>query len=152
MKIPIENLSTDVVRGITVQMPDSEVTEKESYYEWYQSSLVTSFKTMETSGGILKAWPHVPGFQEIETHIDAEMFYFLSGVALMPFMDIQDGVPLMDTAQIVRIYAGSQIIISAGKGHYVPVAEGDEPIIVVVVAPQMGDIKMALPEPIEGVI
>ena len=70
----------------------------------------------------------------------------------MPFMDIQDGVPLMDTAQIVRIYAGSQIIISAGKGHYVPVAEGDEPIIVVVVAPQMGDIKMALPEPIEGVI
>lgn len=150
-KIPIQNLTPSLVSGIEVQMPGMAVTEKETYYEWYKSSLITRFKTTEISGGFLKTWHHVPVFSNVETHLDAEMFYFISGIALMPFLDIRDGEPLLDTAQIVRIHPGSQIIIPAGKGHYVAVAEGDDPLIIVVIAPEIEDIKMKLSEPIEGI-
>jgi oxalate decarboxylase/phosphoglucose isomerase-like protein (cupin superfamily) len=105
----------------------------------------------EISGGALKAWHHVPVFKEVETHIDAEMFYFISGTAIMLFMDVDGGQPELDTAQIVRIQPGTQIIIPEGKRHFVAVAEGDEPVEMIVVAPTTDAPRITLPTPVEGI-
>jgi hypothetical protein len=126
-KVKIQNLTPGVVPGIGVQIPGAVVPYRENYFEWAGSSLAATIKTKEVSGGILKAWHHVPVFKEIETHVDEEMFYFVSGVALMLFMDVDNSRPMLETAQVVRIQPHTQIIIPTGKGHFVPVAEGDEP-------------------------
>jgi len=57
----------------------------------------------------------------------------------------------MKTAQVVRIQAGTQIIIPASKAHFVPVAEGDEPVEIVVVAPRMDAPRIDLPDSVEGI-
>jgi quercetin dioxygenase-like cupin family protein len=74
------------------------------------------------------------------------MFYFVSGVALMLFVDIKDGQVDLDTAQIVRVQPGTQLVIEAGKGHFVAVAESEAPVEMIVVSPKMG-----LAEAVEGV-
>lgn len=152
IKIKIQDLSPKLVPGIEVQMPAAVVPYRENYFEWAASSLLAKMHTDEVSGGVLKAWPHAPIFREIETHIDAEMFYFVSGVALLLFIDFKDGQPDPETAQVVRIQPGTQIVISAGKGHFVPVAEGDEPLEIIVVAPKMDAPRMPLPVVIEGIL
>jgi hypothetical protein len=68
----------------------------------------------------------------------------------MLFMDIRSGIPDLNSAQIVRILPGTQIIIPAGKGHFVPVSEQSEPALIVVVAPKMGDIKFVLGKSVFG--
>ena len=150
-KINITDLIPGVVKGIEIQMPTEEPGYKEAYFEWTASLLVSKINTTEVSGGILKAWHHVPVFSEIETHIDTEMFYFVSGVALMLFVDVKNGKPDSETAQIVRIQPGTQIIIHPGKGHFVPVSDGSEPVYVVVAAPKMEAPRMLLPESVEGI-
>ena len=151
LKIPILDLEPGLVNGIVVQMPGAVKPYQDTYFEWNGSSLSSKFRTTEINGGILKTWHHVPVFMEIESHVDAEMFYFLSGVAVMLFMDIEENQLVLDTAQIVRIQPGTQIIIPEGKGHFVAVAEGDEPVEMVVVAPKMEASRIALPTPVEGV-
>jgi dTDP-4-dehydrorhamnose 3,5-epimerase-like enzyme len=151
VKVKIQNLTPGVVPGIEVQVPETVVPYRENYFEWAGSSLVAMLKTNQVSGGILKAWHHVPVFKEIETHVDAEMFYFVSGVALMLFIDVKNGRPMLDTAQVVHIQADTQIIIPAGKAHFVPVAEGDQPVEIVVVAPKMEAPRIALPDSVEGI-
>jgi mannose-6-phosphate isomerase-like protein (cupin superfamily) len=151
LKIPILDLEPGLVSGISVQMPDAVTPYRDTYFEWNGSSLISKFRAAEISGGILKTWHHVPVFKEIETHIDAEMFYFISGVAIMLFMDVESDQPTPDSAQIVRIQPGTQIIIPEGKGHFVPVAEGDEPVEMIVVAPKMDAPRIALSTPVEGV-
>jgi oxalate decarboxylase/phosphoglucose isomerase-like protein (cupin superfamily) len=151
-EIKIQDLRPGLVDGIEVQMPSEGDPYRETYFEWTASSLVASFETNEVSGGVLKTWHHVPVFREAEAHVGAEMFYFLAGVALMLFIDYKDGRPDPDTAQIVRIQPGTQIIIPAGKGHFVAVAEGDEPVEMIVVAPKMDAPKVALPIPVAGVM
>jgi oxalate decarboxylase/phosphoglucose isomerase-like protein (cupin superfamily) len=151
LKIPILDLEPGLVSGISVQMPDTVTPYRDTYFEWNGSSLISKFRTAEISGGMLKTWHHVPVFKEIETHIDAEMFYFRSGVAIMLFMDVESNRPTMDSAQIVRIQPGTQIIIPAGKGHFVAVAETDEPVEIVVVAPKMEAPRITLPTPVEGI-
>lgn len=150
-KISIQDLKPGLVRGVEVHMPEDANRYKDTYFEWVETSLTTQFETAKISGGTLKAWHHVPIFREIETHIDAEMFYFLSGVAIMLFIDVNDGHPVLDSAQIVRIQPGTQLIIPEGKGHFVAVAEGDEPVEMVVVAPKMDAPRIPLATPIEGV-
>ena len=150
-RVPMQKLALGLVNGIQVQMPDTSEIEKELYFEWAPSSLIAQFNTNSISGGLLRSFRHEPVFNEIESHIDAEMFYFISGTAIMLFIDIKNKRPLLDTAQIVYIQTGTQLIIPAGKGHFVPVPEGDEPLEIVVVAPKMGDIIMKLPEPVEGI-
>jgi mannose-6-phosphate isomerase-like protein (cupin superfamily) len=150
-KVLIQNLSPDLVNGIQVQLPDAGEIEKELYFEWSPSNLITQFKTNSISGGLLSSSKSEPIFKEIESHIDAEMFYFISGTAFMLFIDIKNNKPIIGTAQIVRIQQGTQLIIPAGKGHFVPVPEGDDSIEIIVVAPKMGDIKAKLPMPIEGI-
>ena len=151
IKIPITDIENTKVSGVAVQQPDDSETYKESYFEWTASSLICEMKSTKISGGILKAWHHVPVFSEVESHEDTEMFYFISGTAIMIFVDIRDEQPDVSTAQMVRIKAGAQITIAAGKGHFVMVAEGDEPVYVVVVSPKMDAPRVDLPDAIEGV-
>lgn len=150
-KIQIEDLKIGLVNGIEVQMPSGVDAYREGYFEWTASTLLARFKTTEVSGGILRTWHNVPVFHEVETHVDAEMFYFILGVALMLFVDLKDGEPDMDTTQIVRIQPGTQIVIPAGKGHFVAVAESEEPVFMVVVSPRMDAPRIPLLNPIEGV-
>ena len=133
-------------------MPGAVVPYRENYFEWFGSALISKFRTPEISGGALKAWHHAPVFREIETHVDVEMFYFVSGVAIMLFMDMDGEQPDLDSTQIVRIQPGTQIVISAGKGHFVAVAEGDKPVEMIVVAPKMEAPRMTLPTPVKGVV
>jgi hypothetical protein len=149
-EIRIQDLTPGLVPGVSVAMPGDEAY-KEAYFEWTAAPLVTSFKTREIGGGTLKAWKNVPQFSQVETHVDAEMFYFLDGTAIMPFADLKNGKPDMGSVRIVRIHAGTRIIIPEGKAHFVPVAEGDTPVSVVVVAPKMDAPRIPLPEPVLGV-
>lgn len=150
-QIGVQDIEPGIVKGINVQMPPTAVGYREAYFEWTPSSLTVPFKTNEVSGGILRAGHHVPVFCEVETHADAEMFYFLSGTALMLFVDVNEGQADLESAQIVRIPAGTQLVIPSGKGHFVPVAEGDESVEMIVVAPRMDAPRVPLPTPIEGV-
>lgn len=150
-QVRIENLTTKLVSGIAVMLPEDGTTYKESFFEWSASVLTSVFNTNEVTGGILKAWHHTPTFNEIETHVDKEMFYFISGTALMLFVDLAEGKPVMASAQMARILPGTQMIIDAGKGHFVAVAEGSDPICAVVVAPKMDAPRMSLDETITGV-
>ena len=150
-RVPMQKLAPGLVNGIQVQMPDTGEIEKELYFEWAPSSLIAHFNTNSISWGLLRSSRHEPVFNEIESHIDAEMFYFISGTAIMLFVDKKNEKPLLDTAQIVCIQPGTQLIIPVGKGHFVPIAEGDEPLEIVVVAPKMSSIIMKLPEPVERI-
>ena len=74
------------------------------------------------------------------------MFYFISGISIMPFADMQDGKILMDSIQLVSILPGTQIIIDAGKAHYVPVAANHVPVQIIVAAPPMDALPVKLPD------
>jgi mannose-6-phosphate isomerase-like protein (cupin superfamily) len=150
MKIAIHDLTPDLVKGVEVQLPPVQPGYRETYFEWTPSSLTAQFKSPEVSGGILEAWRHTPVFTEVETHVDAEMFYFVSGVALMLFADLKDGKADLETVQIVRIQPGTQIIIAVGKAHFVPVAADSEPVVALVVSPKMSAPRVALAEAVEG--
>ncbi|MCX7037754.1 MAG: hypothetical protein NT005_01215 [Spirochaetes bacterium] len=149
-EIRIQDLAVGLVPGVSVAMPGDEAY-KEAYFEWTAAPLVATFKTRDISGGTLKAWKHAPLFSQVETHVDAEVFYFLSGTAIMLFADLKNGKPDMGSIRIVRIHAGTRIIIPESKAHFVPVAEGDTPVSVVVVAPKMDAPRIPLPEPVLGV-
>ena len=150
-KIVIEDLSKNKINGIEVMLPEEGSPYRESYFEWTASSLTAAFATNEITGGVIRAWRHKPVFREIETHIDREIFYFVQGTAIMLFVDVKDGIPDIRSAQIIRIHAGTQIMIDAGKGHFVAVAADSEPVCAVVVAPKMDAPRMPLPEPVEGI-
>lgn len=149
--IKIIDLKPGVVKGVEVLMPNEAAAYKENYFEWTASPFNVKIKKNEVSGGILQAWHHLPIFNEVETHCDNEMFYFLSGVAFMLFADVKDGQADLTTAQIVRIQPGTQIIIATGKAHFVPVAEDSEPVLAVVVSPKMEAPRMSLAETVEGI-
>jgi mannose-6-phosphate isomerase-like protein (cupin superfamily) len=150
-KIKIADLKPGVVKGVEVLMPTATASYQETYFEWTASSLIAKFQKKEVSGGILQAWHHMPTFTEVETHCDQEMFYFISGIALMLFVDVKDGLTDPATAQVVRIQPGTQIIITAGKAHFVPVAEDAQLVLAVVVSPKMDAPRMSLAETVEGV-
>ena len=150
-QVKILDLIPGLVEGVEVQMPGAVVPYRETYFEWSGSSLVAGFQASQVSGGILRAWHHTPVFAEIETHIDAEMFYFVSGVGLMLFMDLKAGQPDLETSQVVRIQPGTQIVIPAGKAHFVAVAEDSQPVYMIVVAPKMDAPRLPLPVAVEGV-
>jgi mannose-6-phosphate isomerase-like protein (cupin superfamily) len=150
-KVVIQDLRPGLVKGVAVQLPPVQPGYRETYFEWTPSSLTAQFKNAGVSGGVLRAWKHTPVFREIETHVDAEMFYFSSGVALMLFIDVkEDGQTDLDTAEIVRVRPGTQLVIAAGKGHFVAVAESDEPVEMIVVSPKMDAPRTSLPETVAG--
>jgi mannose-6-phosphate isomerase-like protein (cupin superfamily) len=149
-EITIRDLTPGLVPGLAVAMP-GDAPYCETYFEWTAIPLTCVFRTTEIGGGSLKAWKSAPLFSEVETHVDAELFYFLAGTALMLFADMKSDRPDMASAQIVRIVPGTRIIIPAGKAHFVPVAETDIPLSVVVVAPKMDAPRFGLPEPVRGI-
>lgn len=149
-EIRIEDLRPGLVPGLSVAMPGDRPY-GEMYFEWTAAPLATTFRTREISGGTLKAWKSVPFFSQVERHVDAEMFYFLEGTAIMLFADVKNGAPDQGSLQIVRIPAGTRIVIPQGKRHFVPVAQDDIPVSVVVVAPRMDAPRIALPEAVLGV-
>jgi len=149
-EIPIQDLRPGLVPGLTVVMP-GDAPYREAYFEWTAIPLTTTFATREIAGGSLKSWKADPQFHEVESHVDAELFYFLAGTALMLFADLKSGKPDMASLQIVRIVPGTRFIVPAGKAHFVPVAETDVPLSVVVVAPHMEAPRVSLPEAVRGV-
>ena len=150
MKMKIKDIKPGLIKGVDISFCKEKNVYKEKYFAWEPSDLLLSAKTNEISGGILKSWHHTPEFTELEYHCDDEMFYFISGIAIMLFIDINDGKPDMDSAQVVRIPAGTQIVLKANKGHFVAVAEDSETSVAIVVSPKMDAPRIALPEIIIG--
>lgn len=149
MQVKIQDLKDVTISGVNVAFTDTCEAYKEDFFEWTAFPVVTGFKTGNIMSGLLQGWHHTPNFDKIEYHADAEQFYFTEGTALMLFIDIKDGKPAMDTAQIVRIPAGTQLDIAAGKGHFVAVAEGCT-FKAVVISPVQDAPRMDLPEMICG--
>ena len=150
-QVRIVDLKNGIVPGIEVLLPGERISYHADYFEWLPSTLTVQFQKKFVSGGVLQAWRHAPIFQRIETHPDAELFFFISGVALMLFMEMSKDQPDLESAQIVRIRPGSQIIIPAGKAPYVPVAEDTHFVEMVVISPKMEATCLILPEAIEGI-
>ncbi len=149
MQVKIQDLKDVTISGVNVAFTDTCEAYKEDFFEWTAFPVVTGFQTGKIMSGLLQGWHHTPNFDKIEYHADAEQFYFTEGTALMLFIDIKDGKPDMDSAQIVRIPAGTQLDIAAGKGHFVAVAEGCT-FKAVVISPVQEAPRMDLPEMICG--
>lgn len=149
MEICIKDLKDVVVNGVRFSFKESHGIYKESFFEWTGFPLVSNFKTNNIMTGLLQGWHHTPEFDSIEYHEDKELFYFFEGTALMIFVDINNGVPVMETVQIVRIPAGTELEITQGKGHFVPVAE-DEKFSAIVVSPVQDAPRLRLVEKVIG--
>lgn len=149
MQVIINDLKNVTISGVRANFPDSCETYKENYFEWTAFPLVSELQTTKIMTGLLQGWHHTPNFNVIETHDDNEIFYFIEGTALMLFIDIKEGLPLLDSAQIVRISAGTTIEITKGKGHFVAVAE-DDMFKALVVSPVQSAPRISLPEAICG--
>ena len=134
MKVKIQDLKNVTIKGVNVAFTETCEAYKEDFFEW------TAFPIV---------WHHTPNFSQIEYHEDAEQFFFTEGTALMLFIDIENGKPVMNTAQMVRIPAGTQLDIAAGKGHFVAVAEGCT-FKAIVVSPVQDAPRMDLDEMICG--
>jgi hypothetical protein len=150
-KYKIIDIASGVVDGVEVQMPDSVEVYKENWFEWTATSLRSHMKTSELAGGVLRIWKHTPIFAELEYHHDSELFYFAQGTAILPFADMKDGEIDMDSVQLVRVPAGTQIIIKPGKAHFVAVAEDNTPVVIIVASPAMDAPRLSFEEPVVGV-
>ena len=150
-KVKIQDLKLGVVNGININIPLGSDVYKETYFEWAANPLIARMLSNDISGGLLRSWHQVPIFNEVEYHVEAEMFYFISGIALMLFADLKNGKPDMKTVQIVRIQPGTQIVIPAGKAHFVPVAENTEPVNIIVVSPKVDAPRVSLETQVQGV-
>lgn len=151
MNVKITNMKDTKINGVAVYVPENASPYKETFFEWAESPLTASFKTSDISGGVITSWHHDYSFGVVEYHVDQEMFYFTKGTAIMLFADLKDGSVDMASVQMVRIIAGTQLIIDAGKAHFVAIADTDEPMNAIVVAPKMDAPRVALPEIIHGV-
>ena len=149
MEVTIQEIGSVSIPGVRVQRYPAQNEYIESYFKWTPYGLDARFASEETILGYLKGWHHAPVFHEVELHADNEVFCFVHGTCIMPFCDIADGKPVMETMQLVRIEPGTQIIVAAGKGHFVPVAEGDF-FEAVVYAPAQQAPRVPLPETVCG--
>lgn len=150
MEIVITDIKDTEIDGVTVLREETEPY-RENYFEWAASPLIAGFQSSQISGGILSCQTAKPQFQEFEYHKDKEFFYFVQGTALMPFANF-DSEGKVDEAslQIVRIPKGTQLIIDAGKLHFVPVAEGPDSVRIVVVSPKMDSPRVCASESVNG--
>ena len=143
-------MAEGVVSGVKVAK-DLPVTSQTDYFEWIANPICTTFQKPQSAGGFLVSHHKACKFDQAETHVDDEVFFFVSGVGLMLFVDYVDGQPNLSTAQIVRIQPGTILTVEKGKGHYVCIAEGDEPVCAVVCAPPMEAPSVKLSEIVEGI-
>ena len=149
MQVTISDLKNATISGVRILFSDSCETYKENFFEWTAFPLVSEFQTTKIMTGLLQGWHHTPNFDVIETHSDNEVFYFLEGTALMLFIDVENGLPLAETAQIVRIPSGTILEIAKGTGHFVAVAE-DNTFKALVISPVQDAPRINLPEMICG--
>lgn len=149
-KCKIVDIAPGIVSGIEVQMPGAAKVYRENWFEWTATTLCSELQTTCLAGGVLDIWKHTPIFSELEYHTDNEMFYFVQGTAIMPFADIKNGRIDEDSLQIVRVPAGTQIIIHPNKAHFVAVSQDDTPVKIIVVSPAMDAPRLPLEEPAEG--
>lgn len=149
MEIEIKDLKDVVINGVRFSFKENYNIYKENFFEWVGFPLVSSFKTNNIMAGLLQGWHHTPEFDLIEYHEDKELFYFFQGTSLMLFVDINNGEPVMETVQIVRIPAGTELEIAQGKGHFVPVAE-DEKLNAIVISPVQEAPRLRLVEKVIG--
>lgn len=147
----IEDIAPGLIRGVDVQIPDTAEVYRENWFEWSATSLRSNMKTTVLAGGVLHIWKHTPVFTELEYHQDNEMFYFIQGTAILPFADIKDGKIDRESVQIVRVPAGTQIVIHPNKAHFVAVAQDDTPVKIIVTSPVMEAPRLSLQEPVEGI-
>lgn len=138
------------VKGVHFAHVDEQYTHREDYFTCTPMPLRMHSCTNDVVCGVLNGWHHTPVFRIWETHRGAEVFYFFHGTALMPFCDYQDGKPNLDTAVIVRIPAGVQVKVDAGKLHFVAIAEGDKFSCLCYCPDQPAD-RVTADEAIEGV-
>lgn len=151
MELKITDIAGTPISGVRVALPEDykKGIYREDYFTWTGMPLVSPFATGDIMMGVLEGWHHTPNFDKIEYHADKESFYFMTGTALMYFVDIRDGEPVMASGQIVRIPAGVELEIEAGKGHFVAVAEDDH-FAALVTSPRQDAPRLALPETVCG--
>jgi mannose-6-phosphate isomerase-like protein (cupin superfamily) len=150
-EIKIVDLRPGLIKGVSVELPDTRSIYRETYFEWEASNNIAEYAENAISGGVLRAWKHTPNFEVVETHKDKETFYFIKGTAIMLFVDVVNGKPDMKTVQVVRIQKGAVITIEAGKGHFVAVAEDDNSFEAIVISPKMDAPRCNLAEPVMGI-
>lgn len=138
------------IEGVRFAHVQDQYTIREDYFTCTPMPLKTDIRSNTVVCGILHGWHHTPVFATWETHEDAETFYYFHGTALMPFCDYKDGKPDLDSAVIVRIPAGVQVEVAAGKPHYVAVAEDDK-FSCVCYCPDQPAVKVVAEEALEGV-
>ncbi len=148
--VKIVNWSSARIAGVRFAAKEDEETYHEDYFTCTSMPLKTTMATDSVVCGVLEGWHHTPVFSVWETHQDAETFYYYEGTALMPFCDMVDGEPDLSTAQIVRIPAGVQVEVAAGKAHFVAVAESDKFACLVYCPDQSAD-RVLAKEPVQGV-
>lgn len=149
-QIKILSIEDIAISGVKVQLSSEYDIYEENYLRWSGTRLMLDLKSTSVAGGVLKVWRHQPVFQKLEYHDDREKFVFLQGTVIMPFVDVKDGKIIEDSLQYVRIPAGTEIIIEAGKAHFMPVACDSDSALMVVVSPDMPFYHVFLEEPVLG--
>ena len=150
MKLLIQDWKDGLIDGVDVQMIN-EVRPTGDYFDWRPSDIVTKFATNEISGGLVEGRFKPIEYDEVEYHIDAEVFYFVSGEGVMLFCDLREGEAVPESYVMLRVKAGMQISVSPGKAHFVPISTNrSEPVKAAVVSPKMEALMVPLKERAEA--
>lgn len=150
MKIRIQNLRDMQISGVHCCFHEECQPYLEGYFDWTAYPMITDMGDANICAGFLRAWRHTPNFRQVETHSGKELFYFVEGSCVMLFCDVRDGQAVMENAQLARIDAGTELVIDAGKAHFVPVGITDS-FTAVVVSPKQEAPRIDLPEEIIGI-
>ena len=87
----------------------------------------------------------------MEYHVDAEVFYFVSGEGVMLFCNLIEGEAVPDSYIMLHVKPGMQIVVSPGKAHFVPISiNKSEPVKAVVISPKMEALMVPLKERAEA--
>ena len=148
--IPISQIKDCAVTGVHFAQPTEVACYRESYFTWQPMELGGLFQESPVSGGYLYTRRHPPEYRELEYHTDMEIFYFVKGDVIMPFCTLRNGMPDMQTLQLIYIPENTQLVIEKNVGHFVPVAANCETASIVVVAPKMDAPRVPLPYPVRG--
>ncbi len=149
MIIPVKNAGEVWVKGVRFAKGKEGALLAREHFEWTSFPLETALKTNRVVSGLLQGWHRTVEFDTVEYHVDTENFYFLEGECIMPFCDQKNGVPDMDTLQLVRIPAGTQVEVAAGKCHYVPIPLTDT-FKAYVFTPLQDSVLLPLPESVRA--
>lgn len=121
MEKAVTNIEETAIRGVrAVNVRTGSLLQKE-HFEWLSFPLETTLKRNQVVSGLLRGWHRTVCFDTVEYHEDTENFFFLEGTCIMIFCDRNGEEPDMNSIQLVKIPAGTQVEVEAGKCHYVPI-------------------------------